>query len=180
MPLLLDGLVALGPHLRRLKLLERMADSEADLERFWGQVRVLNSETCWPWTGLKNKRGYGRFFFKNTDFVTHRISYFLSFGSLPPLLVCHKCDNPRCVNPEHLFLATSPENTYDRNKKQRDARGEGHGMHKLSEAQVQEIRRLRFKQKMSTPKIAKLFQVTTTNIFWIVNGQSWKHLPWKI
>jgi len=72
--------------------------------------RVAKTETCWYWTGHLNSKGYGIFKKK----LAHRASYKLFVGPIPPdMLVCHTCDTPDCVNPEHLFLGTFKDNTRD-------------------------------------------------------------------
>ena len=88
-------------------------------ERFW--KRVQKTETCWLWTGAKNKKGYGTFYISKYEPIgAHRFSYLLAEGKSPEeLFVCHKCDNPSCVRPDHLFLGTNTDNMRDAKKKGR-------------------------------------------------------------
>jgi hypothetical protein len=90
--------------------------------RFWSMVK-FDEEACWWWQGSTH-RGYGRLIYKCQDLETHRVSFELTYGPVPPgLFVCHHCDNRRCVRPEHLFLGDIVDNTRDRDNKGRQAKG---------------------------------------------------------
>lgn len=87
-------------------------------ERFWKLVKSGNPDECWEWQGSKGKGGYGRFNkynrLKNSHIYAHKFSYELHNGPVPDgLLVLHKCDNPGCVNPNHLWLGTYRDNCLD-------------------------------------------------------------------
>lgn len=92
-------------------------------DRFW--PKVLIGDTCWPWTGSKLPTGYGTFGVKRKPIGAHRVSWMLSHGdaSLPSLSVLHKCDNPSCVRPSHLFLGTHQDNMNDMKRKGRSSAG---------------------------------------------------------
>lgn len=82
------------------------------IARFWLKVRKF--ENCWEWQGAINHNGYGRFSLKGKTIAAHRISYFLFKGCIQGKnIICHSCDNPRCVNPDHLWEGTSRQNTLD-------------------------------------------------------------------
>jgi hypothetical protein len=97
---------------------------------FWSQVEKTDS--CWLWKGTIGKssgHNYGLCNLDNTRQLTHRISWQLHFGNIPiGLFVCHKCDNPICINPEHLFLGTNYDNVRDMIAKKRNSRGEKHAL----------------------------------------------------
>jgi HNH endonuclease/AP2 domain len=89
------------------------------IANFWMKVKK-RPNGCWEWAASCTKNGYGRFQINPRTYKAHRISYFIAHGQLPVhLLVCHTCDNKKCVNPSHLFLGTSKQNTQDMISKDR-------------------------------------------------------------
>lgn len=90
-------------------------------ENFWKHVCISESNECWIWQGTFLVKGYGVCTVEGKQVRAHRRSYELSFGEIPEgLIICHKCDNPKCVNPNHLFAGTHVDNAHDR-----DAKGRG-------------------------------------------------------
>lgn len=137
---------------------------------------------CWKWTASKFKGGYGKFRLDGRMLYAHRIAWKLYRGEIPKgegalgTCVCHKCDNPSCVNPDHLFLGTHNDNMEDRNKKGRAAKGSKHGRAKLSKKEVIEIRRLADEGTLTQREIGKLFGTAQHMVSKIKLRKRWKHL----
>lgn len=87
-------------------------------DKFW--LKVKKTESCWNWISSLNSRGYGVFYYNKTVSLSHRVSWKLKNGEIPEkLFVCHHCDNPKCINPSHLFLGTQVDNMKDCSRKGR-------------------------------------------------------------
>lgn len=148
--------------------------------RFWSKVNVRDSSECWNWEASTDRKGYGQFRMPDRILKSHRVSYEWRYGSIPSgLCVCHNCDNPPCVNPDHLFLATSAENTFDMVRKGRQAKGdlvahkgEKHGSSKLTKEQILEIRI----SPKSQRKLAKVYGVSQRTIGQIKHRETWRHI----
>jgi len=147
-----------------------------DATRFWERVIRGQDAECWLWTGHIDHDGYGRLRVGDGKRKrAHRYAYELTHGEevAGELLVCHSCDNPVCVNPNHLHLGTSPSNTGERQARGRSARGERQGLAKLTDAAVQEIR----SSKESRADLARRFCVSETAIAAVISRRTWGHLP---
>jgi len=131
-----------------------------------------SDDACWEWQGAINPQsGYGILWHGGRIHAAHRVSYEIHFGQqVNSGVVCHKCDNPRCVNPNHLFLGTHADNVADKVSKNRQARGERHGMAKLSDSDVKTIRHLR-KQGETLRSLSARFGVCETHICNIGTGK---------
>jgi DNA-binding CsgD family transcriptional regulator len=155
-------------------------------ERFWSQVDKSTSSSCWIWTGYRNNKGYGRIGHLLEKVYVHRLSYELHYGSIPKRLnVCHRCDVPACVNPQHLFLVTQMDNMRDCASKGRNGahqrpdrvlRGERHGMSKLTDAQRIEVMD-RIRSGMTCISIARAFGVSASTVSLLKRGK--RHCPVK-
>lgn len=142
---------------------------------FW--EKVIKTQACWIWSGAKNKRGYGIITIRRKAINAHRFSYTIHRGQIPDrMFVCHHCDNPSCVRPDHLFLGTSKDNTQDMMRKCRDKLiGVRSSVHKLKENEVRFIR-LYPNTYGSGRILAKQFGVCPETISMIKHGKSWKHI----
>ena len=146
--------------------------------RFWSRVDKSGPGGCWLWTAGRSSAGYGKFALSKGDILlTHRHSYKLHYGSLPAEMhVCHKCDVRLCVNPDHLFLGTHMDNMRDMKAKKRGAVGERHGMARLTEGQVLEIRS-RIEQGATQTALSAEFGISPATVGMISRRQIWAHIP---
>lgn len=142
-------------------------------KEFW--ARVEKTDSCWLWRGSR-RRAYGRMEYQGGTYSAHRLAYLLAYGSIPfPLFVLHRCDNPLCVRPDHLFVGTPSDNMCDKVSKGRQfrPRGEKNGKSaKLTWKEVAEIRRKRASNTLQ--QLADEYGVTISNISAIALNKSWK------
>ena len=151
------------------------------VEKFW--ARVDKSGSCWLWLGAKRPDGYGEMFIRKmkgkSDRVrAHRFSFELAFGKIPDgLYICHKCDNPSCVRPDHLFAGTQKENIADMWRKGRqnawDKKGERNGSAKLTTENAKTVRHLYFAERRTLSEIGKFFGVANQTIWSVVHQLTW-------
>lgn len=145
--------------------------------RFWRLVKLDDPDRCWLWTGSDDgRRGYGHFYptiKPKRHIAAHRYSFEFFYGVVT-LCVLHRCDTPKCVNPNHLFLGTNRENTADRHRKGRSARGERSGQAKLTEAQAREVLTLR--GTTTQLAVAERFGVARGTVGAIWRGKLWSWL----
>jgi hypothetical protein len=133
-------------------------------DTFLKRIKIVNE--CWEWQGYKNNKGYGQFSINGKLSLAHRYSYSHYKGNCIDKFVCHSCDNPKCVNPDHLFLGNYLTNVLDCLQK-------GRKPTKLKEQDIPQIRSL-IKTGLSGDKIAKMFNVCETTIKAVRNGTTWK------
>jgi hypothetical protein len=137
------------------------------IDRF-SQKTIRKENGCIEWTGVCTKEGYGSISINNRKIRTHRFAYNYYIGDIPEgLLVCHHCDNPRCCNPQHLFLGTNQDNADDKVRKNRHPRTRSH---KLTESDVIKIKKL-LEQGERYRDIGKKFNVSTSPICKINKGE---------
>ena len=148
--------------------------NQTDMRRFFSKVSVVpTAKGCLEWQARALKSGYGQFSQNGKSVYAHRMAYFLATGNEPGgLSVCHKCDNPLCVNPEHLFLGSVADNARDRDNKGRAACGEKNGSAKLNSGDVLRIRSDTRRQN----DIAAHYGVSQFTISRIKAGKVWRHV----
>ncbi len=151
--------------------------------QFWRRVDRRGEDECWLWTGYVHRSGYG-WFERWGDRVpaTHAALRFADGVDVPSgMVVCHRCDNPGCVNPAHLWIGTHTDNMQDMIAKGRGggkggrdaARGEDHGMAKLSQAEVDDIRALHAGGGVTQAALSRQFGVSRAQIQRILSGARW-------
>lgn len=148
-------------------------------ERFFKNISEKNHPNgCWIWDGLVNDALYGRMIILKKEIGAHRYAWELYNGEIAAgLIVCHKCDNPSCVNPDHLFLGTHKDNTFDMIEKGRgpNFKGEKHPGHKLNNKQVKEIKnKLLLGEKQAD--LAREYKISPMTISNIKLKKQWTHV----
>lgn len=147
-------------------------------DRFWQKVVKGCPDQCWPWIGATNRGSrneYGSILRNGKMIGAHRASWEINHGTIAPgMCVLHRCDNPRCVNPAHLFLGTHAENMIDKASKGRAprVRGANHQSAKLTQGEVYAIRAAHGTQM----EIAKRFHISQSHVQRIRTNQSWSDL----
>lgn len=168
--------VALLMHKERKSRIE-----ELDEKRFW--KKVVKSSGCWIWTGGLFTNGYGQFWRTSGSMPAHRYSYYLHFEDLEAdSQICHRCDNPLCVNPAHLFQGNALINKHDSMNKDRHSRGERVNTAKITKVQVRQIRAaaqtLSYsgKKKRMRELFIKFPEISDRIIKAVVYGHTWRHV----
>jgi len=144
------------------------------IDKFWAKVNKRSDDECWFWLGASDKDGYGQIWdgYAGKMKRAHKVSAEIHHGHANGRIVMHSCDNPSCCNPNHLSYGTTMDNQNDKVAKNRHAKGEMQGHHKLTEAQVLKIRQ---RSKENYKKLCEEFQLVPSTVYRIWRGEAWKH-----
>lgn len=148
-----------------------------DIVRFWNLVHVKTASKCWLWKSDRIGK-YPNFKVKRVQYTATRVSYFIATSADPgSMLVCHKCDNPKCCNPSHLFVGTHKANRLDCAAKQRlnPQKGSKRPKAKLTESIVSEIKS-DVASGIPQANLARKHKVSPAVICGIIDGSRWKHV----
>lgn len=148
-------------------------------KRFIEKVEITAGTGCHEWSGFRNSKGYGIFWNGERTLGAHRWAWEYEHGPIENgLFILHRCDNPPCVNTEHLFVGTHDDNMADMIAKGRQSflKGTRNPRAKLTDAQIREIRKRYIPSKVSQQTLANEYGVNQTMIGFIVRGASWSHL----
>lgn len=159
-------------------------DVEKTLERFYKKVTIpkdKNLDDCWKWNGPYDEKGHGMFNIGKRTSHAHRMLYELIHGTIEKgLVIRHKCDNPQCVNLNHLEKGTQADNIRDRNIRNRTAKGSKHGMSILNEQDIENmIEDILNYEFYSVKSCAEYYDISSTTVYDILIGKTWKHITSK-
>ncbi len=151
--------------------------SEADKMLFWSKVNRGKENECWNYLCGVSRNGYGQFYINRIQFRSNRIAYYI-INNIDPLYldVLHTCDNPRCCNPNHLFLGTHQDNMNDIVAKGKQLKGENHHFAKLTEEQVKNIRYKSSILGYTQMELAQEYNTHQTNISLICAHKIWRYV----
>lgn len=151
-----------------------MASLETRIKSFWKRVKKMPNG-CFHWLGGGTR--YGQIRWKDRHIPVTHFVWFITYNKWPKNQMNHKCHNPICVNPEHLYDGTQLENMQDMKnagrRKQPNQNGEKNPRAKLTKCQVKKIRKLHGTGKYTLTALAKDYHVSITNIWYIVNHKTW-------
>lgn len=162
---------------RKIAALEKAhAATKAKNKKWWwlrGCISNHDSDDCLLWP-FGNNKGYGRCWFVDHYVFVHRLAFYLTFGHWPTPQGRHACDTPACFNPRHILEGTQAQNSADMVSRNRSSKGERHGLSKLTDEDVKDIRS-RYKLGNGNA-LAKEYGVSNPTIYYIIHRQTWTHV----
>lgn len=152
-------------------------ENKSKEEKFWEKIEIKGPDDCWTWKNGKTSKGYGTTWYEGKTWIASRLAWVLTNGCISnDLYILHKCDNPPCCNPNHLYEGTAANNMIDMKNKHRSTAGERHGRAKLTNKDVVEIRNLYVKRKVTLDDSAKKFGIGITQVRRILKYERWGHI----
>jgi hypothetical protein len=146
-------------------------------ERFIEKIKINPETNCWEWQACISNKGYGVININKKSILAHRYAYETFVGPINNLHVLHRCDNRKCVNYNHLFLGTNQDNVDDKVNKKRQNFGEKVWNHKLSDDEVDEIKKaLKYYYRGQLKDLAHFYKVDPATISDIKRGLTWSHV----
>lgn len=138
------------------------------------RCQLVPESGCWEWALQLDKHGYGKTSYLGKTTYAHRLSYAAHVGRIDgPMCVLHKCDNRKCINPDHLFTGTPADNAQDMMSKGRQTRGEKNPRAKITSSDADEIRKIRAETGESHRRIASMFGISRVQVGRIIRGARW-------
>lgn len=149
--------------------------------RFWSKVARAGADDCWPWSGYRMPKGYGRTYFDGRWWLAHRLAYALERDPGLPVgqPVLHSCDNPPCCNPSHLFLGSRADNNADMDAKGRrgTVAGSAHGRAVLTPELGQALAASYAAGEASLPELARAYGIGVSTAHRVARGEHWTTRP---
>ena len=170
--------ISMSPHGSDVNAAAYAEKHRVNTQAFWSKVAIGGKDECWPWIGAQDGQGYGRFHVgksRNSTMLAHRIAHGL-MTSEEPEAVCHRCDNPVCCNPSHLFGGSRSDNNKDMADKGRSSQlrpssqGERHHMAKLSSATITAIKAQYSNGGVTQYQLAKKYGVSQRTVAKAIHG----------
>lgn len=154
----------------KLRDIDGLSHNEAILLKSKLLSRIATNGDCWEWQGARNSKGYGSISVGGRLILAHRLSYRVHTGKIGDSFVCHRCDNPKCINPAHLFLGTPAENAHDMFKK---GRGNPNPNRKISAADARAIRDKFATKTYKVTQLASEYRLAREYVHAILRGEYW-------
>ena len=146
------------------------------LSRFMDKVQKDPNTGCWEWIKCKDSDGYGIFTIGNKNYRAHRLIADHYGKDITDKVVRHQCDNPGCVNPDHLLTGTHTDNMKDRSNRDRQAKGSNNGTSKLTESQVMDMRNRYHAGGVTIREISKEYPISEEMCGRILKRNAWRHI----